>query len=103
MAVRGSDESQRGDVAIDLAWLSSGRNPQLPGGAVPDHTYRVIEVVGSASTVDGAIGNAIERAARTTRHLDWFQVSEIRGHIEDGAVGHIQVGLKLGFRLEDAE
>jgi flavin-binding protein dodecin len=78
-------------------------NPQLPGGAVPDHTYRVIEVVGSASTVDGAIGNAIERAARTTRHLDWFQVAEIRGHIEDGAVGHVQVGLKLGFRLEDAE
>jgi len=70
---------------------------------VPDHTYRVIEVVGSASTVDGAIGNAIERAARTTRHLDWFQVSEIWGHIEDGAVGHVQVGLKLGFRLEDAE
>ena len=85
-----------------------------------DHTYRVIEVVvrlihgrspyglvievvGSASTVDGAIGNAIERAAQTTRHLDWFQVSEIRGHIQDGAVGHVQVGLKLGFRLEDAE
>ena len=70
---------------------------------MPDHTYRVIEVVGSALTVDGAIANAIERAARTTRYLDWFQVTEIRGHIEDGAVGHVQVGLKLGFRLEEAE
>jgi flavin-binding protein dodecin len=69
---------------------------------VADHTYRVIEVVGTASSVDTAITNAVERAALTTRHLDWFEVTEIRGHIEDGVVGHVQVGLKLGFRLEDA-
>jgi flavin-binding protein dodecin len=69
---------------------------------VADHTYRVIEVVGSASSVDAAITNAVERAALTTRYLDWFEVTEIRGHIEDGVVGHVQVGLKLGFRLEDA-
>ncbi len=42
------------------------------------------------------------RAAQTTRNLDWFEVTEIRGHIADQAVGHLQVGLKIGFRLEDA-
>jgi dodecin len=67
------------------------------------NTYRVTEIVGSsASSVDDAIKSAIARAAQTLRGLDWFEVTEIRGHIEDGAVGHIQVGLKVGFRLDDA-
>ncbi len=69
---------------------------------MPGHTYRVTEVVGtSADGVDDAIRGAISRAAETLHHLDWFEVTEIRGHIEDGRIGHVQVGLKLGFRLDD--
>jgi flavin-binding protein dodecin len=65
------------------------------------HTYRVTEIVGtSADSVDDAIKSAIARANETLRGLDWFEVTEIRGHIEDGAIGHIQVGLKVGFRLD---
>ena len=44
---------------------------------------------------------AIETAAKTLRHIDWFEVTEIRGHAKDGAVEHFQVGMKVGFRLED--
>ncbi len=69
---------------------------------MPDNTYRVTEIVGTSETgVDDAIKGAVGRAARTLRGLDWFEVTEIRGHIEDGAVAHVQVGLKVGFKLED--
>jgi flavin-binding protein dodecin len=65
-------------------------------------TYRVTEVVGtSAEGVDDAIKGAIRRAARTLHGLDWFEVTEIRGHIVDGELGHVQVGLKVGFRLDE--
>ena len=68
-----------------------------------EHVYKVIEVVGSsAEGLDAAIHNAVDRAAKTTRHLDWFEVTQIRGHIADQAVGHVQVSLKIGFRLDDA-
>lgn len=68
------------------------------------HVYKVIEVVGSSSQgVDAALRKGIARAAETTRHLDWFEVTQIRGHIVDGAIGHVQVGLKLGFRIEGDE
>ena len=67
-----------------------------------NHTYRLTEVVGtSPDSIDAAIRNAVERASRTVRNLDWFQVTEIRGQVVDGAVEHFQVGLKLGFRIED--
>ncbi|AEF42562.1 dodecin [Hoyosella subflava] len=67
-----------------------------------DHTYRVTEIVGSSpDSIDDAIKGAIKRASRTLRGLDWFEVTEIRGHISDGQVGHVQVGLKVGFRLEN--
>ena len=69
-----------------------------------DHTYRVIEIVGSSTdSIDAAIRGAIARAAATTRNLDWFEVESIRGHLVDGAVGHIQVSLKVGFRIEDED
>ncbi|HEB78047.1 MAG TPA: dodecin domain-containing protein [Methylothermaceae bacterium] len=69
---------------------------------MPDHVYKVIEIVGSSrESVEDAINNAIQRASRTLKHLNWFQVVETRGHIEDGKVGHYQVILKIGFRLED--
>ena len=68
-----------------------------------ERTYRVTEIVGtSPDNVDAAIRNAVRRAAQTLRHLDWFEVTEIRGQIEDGRVAHFQVGMKVGFRLEDA-
>ena len=67
-------------------------------------TYRVTEVVGtSPEGIDDAIRGAIKRASRTLRHLDWFEVTQIRGQVVDDDVEHFQVGLKLGFRLEDQE
>ncbi|GHJ33231.1 hypothetical protein TPA0910_76640 [Streptomyces hygroscopicus subsp. sporocinereus] len=66
------------------------------------HTYRVTELVGSSTeSVDDAIRRGIDRASRTLRELDWFEVTEIRGHLEGGRIAHYQVGLKVGFRLED--
>jgi dodecin len=69
---------------------------------VSDHVYSVSEIVGSSpGTIDDAIKNALERARKTLRHLDWFEVTEIRGHLkEDGAIDYFQVALKVGFRLE---
>ncbi|MDQ0379739.1 dodecin [Amycolatopsis thermophila] len=68
------------------------------------HTYRVTEIVGSSSeSLEAAIRGGIERASQTLRELDWFEVTEIRGHIENGAIGHFQVGMKVGFRLEEAD
>jgi flavin-binding protein dodecin len=68
-----------------------------------DHVYRVTEIVGSSTKgSDDAIRNALERAKQTLRNLEWFEVVNTRGHIEDGAIGHFQVTIKVGFRLEDA-
>lgn len=65
-------------------------------------TYRVTEIVGtSPDGIDQAIRNGVERAAKTLRHVDWFEMTDIRGHVKDGQVEHFQVSLKLGFRLED--
>ncbi|MBS41932.1 MAG: dodecin family protein [Nocardioides sp.] len=69
-----------------------------------DRTYRLTEIVGtSPDSVEQAIRNGISRASQTLRHLDWFEVTQVRGQIKDGDVEHFQVGLKLGFRLEDDE
>jgi len=69
-----------------------------------DHTYRVSEIVGSSGdSLEDAIRGGIRRASQTLRELDWFEVTEIRGHIENGDVGHFQVGMKVGFRLEEPE
>jgi flavin-binding protein dodecin len=68
-----------------------------------NHTYRVTEIVGtSPEGIESAIRNALGRAGATLRHLDWFEVTQIRGQIEDSEVAHWQIGLKVGFRLEDA-
>ena len=68
-----------------------------------DRTYRVTEIVGTSSEgVEPAIHNALTRASQTLRHLDWFEITQIRGQIEDGRVAHYQVGMKVGFRLEDS-
>ncbi|QIP83324.1 dodecin family protein [Streptomyces sp. Tu 2975] len=69
-----------------------------------NHTYRVTEIVGtSPDGVDQAIKNGITRASQTLRGLDWFEVTQVRGHIVEGQIEHYQVGLKVGFRLEDGD
>ena len=69
-----------------------------------DRTYVVNEIVGtSADSVHDAIRNGVRRASRTLRNLDWFEVVEVRGAISDGEVGHYQVTLKVGVRLEDPD
>jgi flavin-binding protein dodecin len=69
-----------------------------------DHVYSVTEVVGSSSkSVDDAIRNAVKTASASLRRLEWFEVTQIRGHIGNGEVAHFQVMLKLGFRYETAD
>ncbi|MFE2287480.1 dodecin [Streptomyces sp. NPDC059443] len=66
-----------------------------------NHTYRVTEIVGTSHEgIDQAIRNGVARAGETLRGLDWLEVTQIRGHIENGEIAHYQVGLKLGFRLD---
>lgn len=66
-----------------------------------DRTYRVTEIVGtSPESVETAVRNGIRRASQTLRHLDWFEIVEVRGQIDNGEVAHFQVTMKVGFRLE---
>lgn len=66
-----------------------------------DHVYKIIELVGSSSkSSDNAIENAIAKAGKSLHNLDWFEVVETRGHIVEGKIGHYQVKLKVGFRLD---
>ena len=66
--------------------------------------YRVTEIVGTSHDgLDGAIKNAISRASETLRNLDWFEVTQVRGQIEDGQIEHYQVCIKVGFRLEGSQ
>jgi flavin-binding protein dodecin len=67
-----------------------------------DHTYKVTEIVGtSTESVAQAVRNGVAKANQTLRNLDWFEVEEIRGHIENGEIGHFQVTMRVGFRLDD--
>ncbi len=67
-----------------------------------DHVYRVTEIVGSSPDgVDQAIRNAVARASQTLHNMDWFEVTEIRGHLQDGSIAHVQVTVKVGFRLDE--
>ena len=65
------------------------------------HVYKKVDLVGSSTeSIEGAVNNAIERAAKTINNLNWFEIVQVRGHIEDGQVAHYQVELKVGFRLD---
>jgi flavin-binding protein dodecin len=69
---------------------------------MPDHTYKLIELVGSSTFgTDDAIKNAIAKASLTVHNLDWFEVVETRGRIVDGKVAQFQVTIKVGFRIND--
>jgi flavin-binding protein dodecin len=88
------------DGAIDHALTM-----EQPAAASPamDHTYRVIELVGtSEDSIEDAVDSAIARAHRTIRNLRWFEIARTSGHIEGGRVRHFQVTLKVGFTMEDA-
>jgi flavin-binding protein dodecin len=71
---------------------------------VSDHVYGISEIVGSSEQgVDDAIRKAIRSTAQTKRNVEWFTVDEVRGHVVDGEVGHFQVTLKVGFRLDEPQ
>jgi dodecin len=80
-----------------LYWIMSSRNNER----MSDHVYKKIEVVGSSPNgFEDAITNALARAEKTVRNMRWFEVTETRGYLENGKVGHWQVTLKIGFTLE---
>ncbi|MEF3366273.1 dodecin [Methylocystis sp. 9N] len=65
------------------------------------HVYKIVELVGSSpDSVEDAIGAAIKRAGETVRRLRWFEVVQIRGAVDKGAVADYQVVLKVGFTLD---
>ncbi|MFD0021250.1 dodecin [Streptomyces sp. NPDC058382] len=67
-----------------------------------NHTYRVTEIVGTSHEgIDAAIRNGVTRASETLHNLDWFEITQVRGQIVDGRIEHYQVGLKVGFRLDE--
>jgi flavin-binding protein dodecin len=67
-----------------------------------NHVYKKVEIVGSSKdSLESAIENAVNRAAKSLHNLRWFEVNEIRGHIENGKVDHWQVGVKIGFTLDE--
>ncbi|MDY6827905.1 MAG: dodecin [Pseudomonadota bacterium] len=66
-----------------------------------DNVYKIVEVTGSSTTgIEDAVRKAVAAAAKSLKHLRWFEVGETRGHIEDGAIAHWQVTVKIGFTLE---
>ena len=66
------------------------------------HVYKKVEIVGSSEkSIEDAIQNALTECSKSIKHMDWFEVTETRGHIVDGKVAHYQVGLKIGFRIRD--
>ena len=69
-----------------------------------EHVYKTVELTGSSTKgMQAAIENAIERASQTLRGMHWFEVTDTRGHIEDGKIAHWQVTIKVGFTLEDGK
>lgn len=67
-----------------------------------NHVYKTLELVGSSAvSSDDAVKTAVTRASATVRNLRWFQVTETRGHIENGEIAHWQVTIKVGFTLEE--
>jgi len=93
-----------------MTWVSlSGRTIRIQDagrltvatGSETDHVYKVIELVGTSETsVDEAIKNGIARANATLKQLRWFEVVQVRGHMDNGRIGHYQVTMKVGFTLE---
>ena len=67
-----------------------------------ERTYKKIEIVGSSEiSFDAATQNAVAKACQSLRHVDWFEVTEMRGLVENDKVKEFQVTVKIGFRLEE--
>lgn len=67
-----------------------------------NHVYKCIELTGSSTkSIEDAVSTAIAKASTSVRNIDWFQVVETRGHVENAKVAHWQVTIKIGFKLED--
>lgn len=67
-----------------------------------DFVYKTVELTGtSTKSVEDAVDTAVKRAAKTLRHLEWFEVLSTRGQLRDGKIAHWQVSIKVGMRLED--
>jgi flavin-binding protein dodecin len=65
-------------------------------------TYKIVEIVGSSPAgITEAMQNGVTRAGKTLRNIGWVEVTEVRGHVADGKIAHFQVGMKVGFTLED--
>ena len=72
------------------------------GGVMTDRAYGMTQIVGtSEESVDLAIRNAVIRAGELHKHVDWFEVDQIRGYVRDNQVNHFQVTVRIGYRLED--
>lgn len=68
---------------------------------MPHHTYKMTELVGSSPNgIEDAINNAVEKASNSVHNMRWFEMQEVRGHIDDGKVAHWQVTIKIGFTLD---
>ncbi|MEM7665794.1 MAG: dodecin [Pseudomonadota bacterium] len=66
-----------------------------------DHVYKILEIVGSSTeSIEDATRGAIAKAHKTVRNMNWFEIVDTRGHIENGEVAHFQVTLRIGFTLE---
>jgi len=82
--------------------LPSSRCAKVLISPMSDHIYKKIELVGSSpSGIEDAVNNAISRAGKTIRNMNWFEVVEVRGHLENNKVGHWQVTVKVGFTLDN--
>lgn len=67
-----------------------------------NHVYKIVELTGSSTeSMEAAVKNAVSRASRTVHNMRWFEVTETRGHIEEGSIAHWQVTVKIGFTLDD--
>jgi dodecin len=67
-----------------------------------DHVYKQVELTGSSTkSIEDAVQNALSRASKTLRNLRWFEITDIRGHLEDGRIAHWQITMKIGFTLDE--
>jgi len=99
----GVDLSKDGNVdgAMPPVALALCRRREFDEGIMNDHIYKKIELVGSSPIgIEDAVNNAVNRASKTIRNMRWFEVAELRGHIEDNKVAHWQVTVKIGFTLD---
>jgi dodecin len=84
-----------------IGTTGAAQRRRMEGPAMSHHVYRLSEIVGSSETgVDDAIRTAVRKAAETVRNIEWFETTSVRGHVVDGEVAHVQVTLKIGFRVE---